>query len=345
MSIKKVATYILAIVFLIIPLAGLHAEESIKPSAPEITEFKDVFPSHDSYVAVAYLHQDGTIKGYADGTFGPDKSINRAETLKIILKGSKINPTINVKAGIFPDVKSADWFASYVAKAKDLKIVKGDEKTGNFVPTRQVNKAEFLKMLLIANKIDVKSAQITKKTPTDIPSDAWFAPYMKYAYERGIISANSRGLLEPQKFLTRSEVSNMMYSLILIKNSANTKFLLQRAQAELAQIEIYIAASKFQKAKDTSEMAVSLTQQAYKNMPKDKIVLSAAKIAKSYDWLVDALIYGINKDFKKATEYANKSIDKATEAWEVSNAVQPIARYIKDRARDVLKQVGGVENK
>ena len=78
-------------------------------------------------------------------------------------------------------------------------------------------------------------------------------------------------------------------------------------------------------------------------MATDKVVLGAAKLARAYDWLVDSFVYGIQKDYTSAAEYANKAIDKAGEAWEANNATQPIARHIKDRAREILSQIGGTE--
>lgn len=344
MKIKKIIITFLAAILLSIPFLNIKAEESTTTSGIKtVTNFSDVLRTHDKFVAIGYLQQSGIIGGYPDGTFKPDQAINRAEVLKIILKGSNIVLPQDTVESTFPDVKTNDWFSPYVMKAKVLSIVKGDDKTGNFSPARQVNKAEFLKMLLAANLIKPTAPSSNETVAPDVPSDAWFAPYLNYAYKVGIITANSKGELEPAKLLTRAEVSEMMYLLILIKSSQDTQFLLHRAEAELAQIEVYIAANKVTNAKRASELAVDLTQQAYKNMPTDKVVLGAAKLARAYDWLVDSFVYGIQKDYTSAAEYANKAIDKATEAWEANNATQPIARHIKDRAREILSQVGGTE--
>ena len=111
----------------------------------------------------------------------------------------------------------------------------------------------------------------------------------------------------------------------------------------MAQIEVYIAANKVNNAKNSSELAVDLTQQALKNMPDNNVVLGAAKLARAYDLLVQSFIYGIQKKNTEAADFANQAIAKATEAWEANNATQPIARHIKDRAREILAQVGGKE--
>jgi len=344
MKIKKILIFVLATVILIMPLTPTYAVEAQTESGIKaVTGFSDVLRTHNNYVAITYLNETGVISGYQDGTFKPDNPINRAEVLKIILKGSGVDSPSDFGEVTFPDFKKEDWFAPFVMKASALGIVKGNDADGTFAPGRQVNKAEFLKMLLMANNIKTEALQVTEDVSTDVAKDAWFAPYMNYAFQVGIISKNDKGFLEPSKPLTRGEVAEMLYLLLLIKNSKDTQFLLHRAEAELAQIEVYIAANKVINAKHSSELAVDLTQQAYKNMPDNNVVLGAAKLAKAYDWLVDSFILGIQKDYTNAAIKANEAIDKATEAWEVNNATQPIAKHIKDRAREILTQVGGKE--
>ncbi len=341
---KKICIWILAIAFLGIPFSNVLAEISETSSGIKtVTDFPDVLRTHPAYVAVSYLSQAGVINGYPDGTFKPDYPINRAEVLKIVLNGSNINSPEEFGEVTFPDVNSTDWFARYVMRAKLLGIVKGSDVDGTFTPARQVNKAEFLKMLLMANFVKKEVLDTAENTASDVPEDSWFAPYVNYALKVGIATTNAQGLAEPSKLLTRGEVSDMMYLFTLLKNSQDTQFLLYRAEAELAQIEVYIAANMIVHAKRASELAVDLTQQAYKNLPEDNIVLGAAKLSRSYDWLVDAFVYGVQSDYAAAAEFANKAIDKATEAWEANSETQPIARHIKDRAREILVQVDGVE--
>jgi hypothetical protein len=308
-----------------------------------VTGFSDVLRTHDSYVAITYLNENNIISGYADGTFKPDNPINRAEVLKVILQGAGVTVPDQVTAAVFPDVPKDAWFAKYALQAKTMGIVAGSSKDGTFTPSRQVNKAEYLKMLLVANGIKSEALTVTDAVANDVPKDAWFAPYMSYAMKAGIIAKDAKGNLEPNKALTRAEVADMMYLLILIKQSKDTKFLLHRAEAELAQIEVYIAANKVLNAKSASELAVDLTQQAYKNMPDNNVVVGAAKLAKAYDLLVQSFILGIQKNNTEAADVANQAIAKAGEAWTANNATQPIAAHIKDRAREILVQVGGKE--
>jgi len=305
------------------------------------TGFNDVSRVHPNYVAITYLSEIGVFGGYNDGTFKPENTINRAEVLKVILTGSGIQAAENFEQA-FPDVNSDHWFAPYVLRAHELGFVKGNDVDGTFTPSREVNLAEFVKMLLIANGLNVDSVEGQEIVP-NVPADAWYAPYINYAAALGIIERDSEGNVDVSKVLTRSEVANAMYLLNIIRNGQDTQFLLTRAEAELAQIEVFIAVNEISLAKKSSELAVDVTQQAYKSLPENNVLLGAAKIARAYDYLVDSFILGVQGDSENSAVWANNAIDKATEAWESNNATQPIAAHIKERAREILAQVGGVE--
>ncbi len=342
---KKISSLLAVLIFFGVgaPLASAETVASTSSGSQIIsTGFSDVNRTHPNYTAITYLSQKGVIGGYADGTFKPESAINRAEVLKIILKGSDIESD-EVFGEHFPDVAEGDWFAPFVMKARALGFVEGNDDDGTFTPGRQVNTAEFLKMLLVANNIDV-SAFEGKEVAPNIPLDAWYANYVNYAVVLGIAARDADGNVDAAKPLTRGEVMDMMYLLSIILNGKDTQFLLSRAEAEMAQIEVYIAANIVAYAKNSSDLAVDLTQQAYKNMPDNNVVLGAAKIARAYDWLVDSFVLGIKGDNEAAAKVANDAIDKATEAWEANNATQPIAKHIKERAREILVQVDGAED-
>jgi hypothetical protein len=71
--------------------------------------------------SIQYLVDRGVVQGYADGTFGPDREITRAEIMKIIVKSS-IGDAMGSGSNCFTDVRN-ERFASYVCYAKDHNIV------------------------------------------------------------------------------------------------------------------------------------------------------------------------------------------------------------------------------
>ncbi len=316
-------------------LSTTTAPAASAPATP--AAFSDVPQTHDDYVAISYLSSAGIVKGYSDGTFKPGQMVNRAESLKIILEGNKVTVPADVTTTTFSDVKPADWFAKYVETAKTKGIIAGNPD-GTFAPGRNISRAEFLKILLNSNGFNPDKWK-NQALFSDVPADAWYNPYMNYAGQAGLLTKDDKNNLYPSKELSRAEVAEIYYLLTVIRQGHDTQFLLNQAESQMTQIETYITAQKPIQAKRASELSVDMTQQAFKNLPENNIVLGAAKLARSYDFLVNAYITAVQKQPKEATDWANQAITKATEAWEANNDLQAICKHIKDRANEILTQI------
>jgi hypothetical protein len=308
-----------------------HAEGNMEPL------FSDVGQGHVNYVAIKNLSESNILKGYEDGSFQPDKLVNRAEALKIILSSSGVESPAENLTEKFSDVGVDQWFAPFVMRAADLGIVKGNPD-GSFTPGANVKRAAFMKMLLETNKFK-KDKWEAQQIYSDVPQDAWYNAYMNYAGKAGLIVKSADNSLYPDKELSRAEVSEIIYLMKLILNGKQTPFLVKQAEIHMAQIEIYVSTKQISAAKRSSELGYDLTQQALSNMPDNNVVLGAAKIAKAYDLLVDAYIAGLKKDTDNARTLAEQTKLKATEAWEINNETQPIAKHLKDRADEILGQL------
>lgn len=174
-------------------------------------DFSDVSTSHVHYAAITSLVEQSVIQGYEDGTFQPGNEVNRAEALKIILLGAGIAVDSGSSSGIlFSDVSSEDWFFDYVSTAVNMGIISGYDD-GTFKPEQTVNRAEAMKMLLLAGEVSVSSSAVSAFA--DIPSSAWFAPYAAYAKTWNIEAPQSDGLWHPEEALTRANLAEMVYRL------------------------------------------------------------------------------------------------------------------------------------
>lgn len=198
--------------------------------------FSDVQSNHSVYNAIENLVQDGIINGYSDNTFRPDNSINRVEFLKVLLLGSEIDVEEASHNAGFPDVISNSWYAKYVIKAKDKGIIKGNPD-GHFYPNNQVNFAEALKMLTLANQVKLKT-NLTNAPFADVPKDAWYAIYFDYAKNTNIITKNSSEKVNPGKKLNRGEAAELIF---LFRNSGET--IIETVETTEKQIATYYADS------------------------------------------------------------------------------------------------------
>lgn len=301
-----------------------------------LAEFNDV-PKDDKHaVAINDLEERNIIQGYPDNTFRPNNVVNRAEALKFILAG--IGTEVQDLTGTpFKDIQSTDWHAPYVQKAKDMGIVSGNPD-GTFAPGRTVTRAEFVKMLLEASKWDKNVSNIPVTFP-DVPKGAWYASYVTYAGYIGLLERDEKGNMTPSAGVTRGEVAEMIYILTLIIKKDDAQYLTIQAQKHIASVPDYIAAGDLLLAKRGTERAVDITQQAYKLMPNDMSIVAWAKIARAYDYAVASFIAAVKKNYLMAEDYANKAIQKADEAVSTLDRVQPIADYIKAKAKEILSQI------
>ena len=198
-----------------------------------LSAFSDITIQDPVYDSATYLEAVEVFKGYDDGTFGRDKTINRAEALKTILTAAETEVP-EASATKFTDVPSDIWFARYVNYSAEQGIVKGDDTTGLFSPGRNVNKAEFLKMMMLAFDIDptqypvISSVQIT-----DVPSGIWFEPYFQFAVKFKILTPDGANQVNPGKELSRGEASELLFSMIRQGKGLKPQILLNLSELHL----------------------------------------------------------------------------------------------------------------
>lgn len=173
--------------------------------------FKDISTSSKYHDSIVYLASKGVVKGYSDGTFKPTRSVTRAEALKLILEGNKTS--LSSGRLTFKDVKGDDWYVRYVYTAKKKNIVGGyPDKT--FRPNNTVSKAEFLKILFNAMKVDVDSG-VAESPYGDVGADDWFAPYFAKAKELGVLDSSATNI-NPSAAMTRQEVADAIYRVMML---------------------------------------------------------------------------------------------------------------------------------
>jgi len=152
--------------------------------------------------AVRLLESNGIIEGYEDGSFRPNKTINRAEFLKLVMLsvyGNQAFTTQNTRC--FTDfVGEEQWYWTYACTAKDLGIINGNPD-GTFRGGNVVNLAEALKMSFEAWKVPLEALN------ADRP---WYERYMNKAAEREVFR---RFPYTPDYLLTRGEMAQLLVQL------------------------------------------------------------------------------------------------------------------------------------
>jgi len=187
---------------LLLPLLAQASDETTLP-------FSDLEQGTKYYDAISYLYNQGIISGYADGTFKPNQEVNRAETLKILLLSSNIEPETTT-GSIFSDVEGTEWYFPYLSEGVEKKIVAGYDD-GTFKPENSVNLVETLKMFVNTNELIPTFPKDDDEFFPDAEKNAWYTGYLNYSCENALIYQDSQGMINPGKNITRAQLADIIY--------------------------------------------------------------------------------------------------------------------------------------
>ena len=140
--------------------------------------------------------------GYADGTFGPECNMTRAEVTtmfaRLLTEQIEADKTYS---STFNDVAKDCWAANYIGYMQQFGIVTGYED-GSFRPDAPVTRAEFAAIASRFEKLTQGSASFT-----DVPDTHWAVRYINFAATRGWVTGYEDGSFKPEHSITRAEVA------------------------------------------------------------------------------------------------------------------------------------------
>ncbi|MFH0770986.1 MAG: S-layer homology domain-containing protein [Candidatus Peregrinibacteria bacterium] len=334
---KKTASGMAALPFLLLLLAA--------PSAFAAQSFSDLPPTDPAFEAAEFLKANNIISGYPDGTFRPANKVNRAEALKII-----VAPLVNaeelktVTATPFSDIASDAWFLPYVEVARQNGIIDGPPAKTAFNGANTVIRAEFFKMLEMANKTDPQASfsDISLPLSQDVGSaQDWFYPYMRYAIASSMTMVNTTdGLLNPGKELTRGEITIFLYRFLMYRSGRRTQALLSEAENEIILILNMLQNDDLPQASAASARAMLATRGALAMKPDEPVVKGSVKISEAFNLLVQAYGSGKSGELDQAIALSGEAWNKSAKALEFSpnlktivEQVQVLAKNMADSAR------------
>jgi len=185
-------------------------------NSPSVDVFTDVSPDSPYYEALTYLKDQGIVKGYDDGSYKPNNTINRAEFTKIVVGTIADTQTLNnceslytkiddYNSRVFNDVvfvmvagNAPPWYFDYVCVAKHTGLV-GGYPDGSFRPATEINFAEAAKIVSEAMNSDTMKA-----------GDPWYKVYVEYLAQNKAIPTTI-GFLDQK--ITRGEMAEIVYRL------------------------------------------------------------------------------------------------------------------------------------
>jgi len=171
--------------------------------------FSDISSDHWAYENVKTLVDEGTINGYSDGTFKPNKSVTRAEFVKMIGKWNKRSEVE------YSDITKEHWAYDYI-------MWSGLDAAGsNIYPDVEIKRSDVINLIWKRNgspKSDTAPSAI-KKQGTNADATSW-------AYTIGLMKGDDGLNLRLDSSLTRAEAATLIIrSRELVKKNEKNNFI------------------------------------------------------------------------------------------------------------------------
>lgn len=191
----------------VMPAGSVTVKATFKV-APK-TPFTDVAESAWYADAVAYVYENGMMKGTSDTKFSPEQTTTRGMIVTILYRLEK-EPSAS--AASFTDVASGKYYSKAVAWASANKIVTG-YGDGKFGPNDTITREQMAAILY--RYASYKGYDVTKTADlskfTDASQVGVFAKAaMQWANAEGLINGTSTTKLSPKSGATRAEVATIL---------------------------------------------------------------------------------------------------------------------------------------
>lgn len=324
--------------FLCLPTVAFAAEQS----------FSDIPANHPHFAAAEYLKAHGILQGYDDGTFKPDQAVNRAEVMKIIVlqRTPQIALGVTASGTSFTDVAIDAWYGPYVEHAyKELRLIDGPPLTKTFGPERQITRAEFLKMLLLAYDVDPQNSfsELTFPLAGDVTDPKqWYYPFVRYALTASMLTAQ-KGNLEPGVTLSRGDIATMLYRFLLYREGKQTQTLLSTTENEMLTALRLLESDAIDSAREASGRAILAARGALVSQPQDGDVKAAVKVAEGSMALIDARNEVLNGKIRESTVHASTAWHLGEKAKSFSSSFNALVEQLQESAAKVADEARTLE--
>ena len=173
--------------------------------------FVDV-PENAYYApAVAWAVEKGVTEGTSATTFSPDAACTRAQIVTFLYRAAG-SPAVKSTVNPFTDVTASDYYYNAVLWAVENGITTGTSET-TFSPNESCTRAQCVTFLYRA----VGSAATAKASFTDVSADAYYAPAVDWAVEKGVTTGTSATTFSPDAACTRAQIVTFLYRAAQVK--------------------------------------------------------------------------------------------------------------------------------
>jgi len=192
--------------------------EPVNPTQPKPSVgFADLDKAEWSREAVEYLAKEGVISGRDAKTFAPNDAVTREEGAKIIISAFDLLKDAECD---FADVSKDRWSYAYIAAAAEMGLINGygdefgptDTMTREQAATIIFRAAEYIKLQLDDKKTDFTDAE---------DAETWSRDAIANLAANGVINGMGDGTFAPKATLTRAQLAQLVYNVLVIIGGVN----------------------------------------------------------------------------------------------------------------------------
>ena len=165
---------------------------------------------HWAQDAILEMEIRGWMKGTSSTQFSPNHTLNRAETVSILVKAMNLQDK-TVSSQSFKDVPKNHWAWREIEIAKEYGIIQG-KGNGIFAPGEVLTREQVAAIL---DNVLKKDAEGSRQNPfKDMTPLNWSYGAVAMMSNRGIINGFEDGTFRPMEKITRAQMAAMMQKMI-----------------------------------------------------------------------------------------------------------------------------------
>ncbi len=162
--------------------------------------------NHWAKEEISYLVEKGTVNGYDDGTFKPNKNVTRAEFLKMVNNVFQLSEMKDIH---FTDVKEDDWYYDEVRKAVAAGYISGYED-GTIRANRPITREEASKIIAMVSELNYDMGDMSLDFKDNSEIGDWAKPYVGTMKYNGYMNGYEDETFRPKKQITRGETAKIL---------------------------------------------------------------------------------------------------------------------------------------
>lgn len=197
--------------------------------------FTDVPSNFWAYESITKMTKEGLMSGYRNGTFKPNDPLSREEAASLFSNMIGDTPSIML-ASSFSDITSDRWSSLAIESVARANIISG-YGDNTYRPEQYMSRQEFA---VVADKFlhyqEYRTEDPTALDTIHFSDQKFIAPWAQSSVRElalwGFINYSTKGLFNPEKYITRGEAAEITYRLLFSKEATAIQRTIQQQQME-----------------------------------------------------------------------------------------------------------------